>query len=379
MIRTLNFIRSTALPQSLKNNLITSHAIVTINAAAFGAKKEKKTPHQIKTENFRKEIQEKLGQYITKDEAYSHIVPPTRQPRDVGETQRYEMPPKKAIHEIMGLKQEKVAQGAYAAVERGGIIYHVFNAEIIPFGRMCQSIATFLRGKHTPLFRYDSVLNQDVCVVVNADNIRFKGKKALNKVIRYHTGYVGHLKEIPIRRFLWDKPEQLIFRSVSKMMPPNKLRNEHLKNLKIFRRHHDLPSFLPNFETITQQVSQQIKENVSNFSAQDSEVIFESHKGGFDELKHLPRTEEPELLLPHTQRKILYKVHPEDRGHVKRTVKYAKRLKKYKEYKLKRPREFDPLTKYEPIKVQSASEAKRYGLERIVKHSRNQPEEDEDI
>jgi len=42
---------------------------------------------------------------------------------------------------------------------------------------------------------------------VNAEDIRLTGKKALNKVVRYHTGYVGNLKTIPYKEYLHNKPE----------------------------------------------------------------------------------------------------------------------------------------------------------------------------
>jgi len=245
---------------------------------------------------------------------------------------------------------------------------------------MCERIAFFLRGKHTPLFRQDSICGSDVCVVVNADNIRMTGKKVLKKVVRYHTGYVGHLREIPIKRFLLEKPEQLIFRCVSKMIPPNKLRDQHLKNLHVFRRAHNLTNYLPNFEEIPKPIPAYIQEHIMNNTYEGAKVIYESNKGGFDELSHLPRELDPEILIPPSQRpgkKI--SILAEDRHHVRRTIKYAKRLKKFKEYKLKRPRVFDPLNSKESIMINSEAQAKRWGYGKLVQDAENEQEEDEDI
>lgn len=45
-----------------------------------------------------------------------------------------------------------------------------------------------------------------------------------------------------------EKPEQLIFYMVSKMLPKNLLRSKYLKNLEVFREpQHTYTNFLPNF------------------------------------------------------------------------------------------------------------------------------------
>lgn len=46
---------------------------------------------------------------------------------------------------------------------------------------MCQRIARLITGKHKPTFKNNEGGKGDLCVVVNAENIRFTGKKALNK------------------------------------------------------------------------------------------------------------------------------------------------------------------------------------------------------
>ena len=82
---------------------------------------------------------------------------------------------------------------------------------------MCSRAASFLVGKHKPIYKKGLATYGDIVVIVNAGNIKLTGKKAVNKVVRYHTGYVGSLKEIPIREFLWYKPEQLVNKNISKI------------------------------------------------------------------------------------------------------------------------------------------------------------------
>lgn len=75
---------------------------------------------------------------------------------------------------------------------------------------MCSKIAYFIQGKHKPIFKKSQVICGDNCIVVNASNIKMTGTKKFKKTLKYHTGYVGHLKEIPYRRYMEEKPEQLV-------------------------------------------------------------------------------------------------------------------------------------------------------------------------
>ena len=56
-------------------------------------------------------------------------------------------------------------------------------------GRMITKIATAIRGRNSPLYRNSiaNVKNGDVCVIVNAVDPLFTGKKLLFKNFKYHT------------------------------------------------------------------------------------------------------------------------------------------------------------------------------------------------
>lgn len=75
---------------------------------------------------------------------------------------------------------------------------------------MCTRIAYYLQGKANPYFRRDVGGFGDVCVIVNASNTKMLGRKKTYRLMRYHTGFVGGLQEIPYRRMLEEKPEQLV-------------------------------------------------------------------------------------------------------------------------------------------------------------------------
>jgi large subunit ribosomal protein L13 len=79
-------------------------------------------------------------------------------------------------------------------------------------GRMINKIATHIRGKASPHYK-NSVANTsigDVCVIVNAMDPLFTGKKLKFKDLKYHTGFVGHLRTYSYRSILNRKPELLV-------------------------------------------------------------------------------------------------------------------------------------------------------------------------
>ena len=65
----------------------------------------------------------------------------------------------------------------YVAVHKNGRTYHLFDASRIPYGKMCVRIAKYLCGKHSPLYKNNQNGISDVCVIVNASDMLFTGKK----------------------------------------------------------------------------------------------------------------------------------------------------------------------------------------------------------
>lgn len=99
-------------------------------------------------------------------------------------------------------------------------------------GRLATEIAVLLRGKHKP----DFVPNQDIgdfVVVKNIDKIKLTGKKLEKKIYYHHTGYLGGLKEVPLKKVFEKNPGEVLKRAVFGMLPKNKLRAQQIKRLKI--------------------------------------------------------------------------------------------------------------------------------------------------
>ncbi|RKP06948.1 50S ribosomal protein L13 [Thamnocephalis sphaerospora] len=112
-------------------------------------------------------------------------------------------------------------------------VWHIVDANERILGRMATRIATTLMGKHKPI--YDPAADcGDYVVVINAKSVKVTGRKAQQKMYRHHTGYPGGLKEIPFERMIERKPDEVIRKAVSGMLPKNRLRDVRLKRLLIF-------------------------------------------------------------------------------------------------------------------------------------------------
>lgn len=111
--------------------------------------------------------------------------------------------------------------------------WFLINAENYTLGRLASCIAKILTGKYKPIYvPYMDV--GDYVIVVNAEKVRLTGKKWEDKYYRWHTGYMGGLKEISARDLLKKDPRKLIYFAVSGMLPKNKLRKKFEKKLRIY-------------------------------------------------------------------------------------------------------------------------------------------------
>lgn len=111
--------------------------------------------------------------------------------------------------------------------------WYVIDAQDVVLGRVASEIAFRLRGKYKPNFS-PFMDTGDFVVVVNADKVKFTGKKLDDKSYYHHSGYMGGLKEISARDLLAKKPEEILRKAVRGMLPKNTLGRNQLKKLKIY-------------------------------------------------------------------------------------------------------------------------------------------------
>jgi large subunit ribosomal protein L13 len=112
--------------------------------------------------------------------------------------------------------------------------WYVIDAKDQVLGRMASRIASYLRGKHKPVFT-PNVDTGDFVVVVNADKVKVTGNKLTDKMYYHHTGYIGNLKEKSLKDRMSSEPEKVIEDAVWGMLPKNRLGRAMIKKLKVYR------------------------------------------------------------------------------------------------------------------------------------------------
>ncbi len=111
--------------------------------------------------------------------------------------------------------------------------WYVVNAEGKTLGRMASEVASVLRGKHKPIYT-PHVDCGDYVIIINADKVVLTGKKLDQKKFRWHTGYIGHLRERSYRELMAKKPEFVVEQAIKGMLPKNTLGREMYKKLKVY-------------------------------------------------------------------------------------------------------------------------------------------------
>ena len=112
--------------------------------------------------------------------------------------------------------------------------WYVVDAAGMPLGRLASQVASVLRGKNKPTFT-PNVDTGDFVIVINTDKAVLTGKKLENKFYRYHTGYIGGLKEIPYKKMMEEKSDLAVYEAVKGMLPKNSLGRTMLKKLKVYK------------------------------------------------------------------------------------------------------------------------------------------------
>ena len=84
--------------------------------------------------------------------------------------------------------------------------WYVVDATNVPLGRLASKVASILRGKNKPSYT-PNVDTGDFVIIINSDKVLLTGKKLENKYYRYHTGYIGGLKEVAYGKLIAERSE----------------------------------------------------------------------------------------------------------------------------------------------------------------------------
>ena len=111
--------------------------------------------------------------------------------------------------------------------------WYVVDAEGETVGRLCSRIALVLRGKHKPSYT-PNVDCGDYVIVLNADKVRFTGKKMMQKEYLSYSGYPGSQKSITPKELLAKHPERVVEKAVKGMLPKNRLGSKMYRKLFVY-------------------------------------------------------------------------------------------------------------------------------------------------
>ena len=111
--------------------------------------------------------------------------------------------------------------------------WYILDAAGKPLGRVAAQAATILRGKNKPTYAPHCDCGDHV-IIINCEKVVLTGKKLEDKYYRYHTGYIGGLKEIQYKKLMAEKPEFVVYKAVKGMLPKNTLGAKMLKKLRVY-------------------------------------------------------------------------------------------------------------------------------------------------
>lgn len=111
--------------------------------------------------------------------------------------------------------------------------WFLVDAQDQVLGRLAAKVARIIRGKNKVIFTPNSDTG-DFVVVINAEKVKFTGKRAVLKTYSHHSGYPGGLKTKSLKEIMASKPEFVVHSAVQGMLPKNRLGKQLIKKLKVY-------------------------------------------------------------------------------------------------------------------------------------------------
>ncbi len=96
--------------------------------------------------------------------------------------------------------------------------WYIVDAEGQTLGRLASKISPILTGKNKPTYT-PYVDTGDYVILLNAEKVKLTGNKKADKMFRWHTGYMGGLKERTYGEMLEKQPRKVLERSIKGMLP----------------------------------------------------------------------------------------------------------------------------------------------------------------
>ena len=117
--------------------------------------------------------------------------------------------------------------------EDANIKWYVIDAEAEVVGRLCSRVASVLRGHNKAPFT-PHMDTGDYVIVINADKVRFTGKKMAQKEYLSYSLYPGGQKRRTAASLMVNKPTAVVEKAIKGMLPKNKLGDAVFKKLFVY-------------------------------------------------------------------------------------------------------------------------------------------------
>lgn len=111
--------------------------------------------------------------------------------------------------------------------------WYLIDAKDQTVGRLATKVAVLLRGKYKPEFTPHADIG-DFVIVVNADKVRFTGKKWTQKTYYRYTSYPGGLRSVTAGEVMDTEPEEILRKAVWGMLPKTKWQKTLINRLKVY-------------------------------------------------------------------------------------------------------------------------------------------------
>ncbi len=111
--------------------------------------------------------------------------------------------------------------------------WFIVDADGETVGRISTRIAAVLRGKNKPTFT-THIDTGDFVIVVNAEKVRFTGKKMDQKEYISYSLYPGGQKHVLAKNMMAKKPTAILEEAVRGMLPKTKLGRAQIKKMFLY-------------------------------------------------------------------------------------------------------------------------------------------------
>lgn len=111
--------------------------------------------------------------------------------------------------------------------------WHVIDAQGKVLGRVATEAARLLQGKHKAIYT-PYIDTGDHVVIVNASSVKLTGRKEEQKLYRYHSGFMGGLREERAKEVRAKQPTRIVEEAVRGMLPKTKMGNAMGRKLKVY-------------------------------------------------------------------------------------------------------------------------------------------------